>query len=285
MSDDLKNIIINEVLFNPVRDGYDYVEGYNKGYATINLQHIRIANRNTTGDISSIRILTREPLLLAPQSFFIVTANERWLRQHYHVPLNAIICTLSSLPSFPDDKGTVVFLDQDDHILDELNYAANWHFTLLSNREGVALERINYYTPTQDRNNWTSASSSSGFGTPGFRNSHFLADSRVGGEVTVFPRIISPDNDGIDDFGTIRFQLPEPGYVANLSIYDINGRKVRYLLRNEYVGVTAQYNWHGEDDRQYPLPSGVYILVTEIYSIGGYTKKYKHSLVVYRGNL
>ncbi len=284
LSDDLKNLIINEVLFNPIRNGYDYVEGYNKGTGEIDLQQVQIANRNSTGDIASIRVLAKQQTLIAAESFFVITSNERWLRQHYRIPITAVVIALPSLPSFPDDNGTVIFLDKEENILDELAYSANWHFSLLSNSEGVSLERINYYAPTQDKNNWTSASSSSGFGTPGFRNSHFQVSSQIEGEVTISPHIISPNNDGQDDFATIQFNLSATGYAANLVIYDISGRRVRYLLRNELLGTTSKYLWYGEDDKQYPLASGAYILITEMFNLDGRTMKYKHVVVIYRNH-
>ncbi|MEI9935352.1 MAG: hypothetical protein WDM71_11015 [Ferruginibacter sp.] len=43
------------------------------------------------------------------------------------------------------------------------------------------------------------------------------------GEITVSPEIFSPDNDGVDDFATINYNFPEPGYVANITIFDCFG--------------------------------------------------------------
>lgn len=275
------DIVINEVLFNPVKDGFDYVEGYNRSSSTIDLQEISIANRNATGDISSIKSLSKEPLLLTPGAYFIITSNEKWLRQHYILPAGVIICSISSLPSFPDDKGTVVLLYEQENIIDELNYSEKWHFELIAVTEGVALERINYNAPTQDKNNWTSASSSSGFGTPGFQNSHFRSELRVEGEVTIYPKIISPDNDGNNDFVTIQFKLPEPGYLVNAIIYDMSGRRIRYLLKNELLGIHSKFIWRGEDDKLNMSPSGIYILVAEIFNLQGKTNKFKHSIIIH----
>ncbi len=275
------DIVINEVLFNPVKDGFDYVEGYNRSSKTIDLQGMFIANRNSTGDISSKKVLSKEPFLLPPGTYFIITPNEKWLRQHYLLPADVIICPISSLPSFPDDEGTVVLLHEQENIIDELTYSKKWHFELIANAEGVALERINYNSPTQDKNNWTSASSSSGFGTPGFQNSHFRSDLRLAGEVTIYPKLIGPDNDGINDFITISFKLSEPGYLANAIIYDISGRRVKYLLKNELLGINSTFTWRGEDDKLNILPSGTYILVTEIFNLLGKTNKFKNSIIIH----
>ena len=62
------------------------------------------------------------------------------------------------MPSWPDDHGTVVMLDEQGNVIDELSYDEKWHFPFIGNREGVSLERINADGETQDAYNWHSAS-------------------------------------------------------------------------------------------------------------------------------
>jgi hypothetical protein len=163
-----------------------------------------------------------------------------------------------------------------------LNYSEKWHFGLIAEPSGIALERMSYQMRTQDKNNWTSASSSSGFGTPGYQNSQFRSDPGTVGEIVVSPKIFSPDNDGTDDFGMIRYNMKEHGYVANLIIYDVAGRRVRYLLKNEILGMSGQYKWDGLDDEMQELPQGMYILVTQLFNLKGNTKKFKHVITLAR---
>lgn len=276
-----RDIVINEILFNPAKDGYDYIEGYNRSRKTINLGQVLIANRNATHDISAMKSISNNQLLLEPDSYFVITSNEKWLKQNYSVALSAIICQVSSLPSFPDDAGTIVLLSKSDSvIIDELNYNEKWHFPLLNDAAGVALERINYESQSQDKNNWTSASSSSGYGTPGYQNSQFRADLEAQGEVIVSPKIFSPDNDGLNDFALIILNMKEQGYVANVTIYDISGRRVKFLIKNEILGISSRYKWDGYDDRSQKLPMGVYILYTEIFNLNGRTKKFRNLMVL-----
>lgn len=276
-----QEIVINEVLFNPVKDGFDYVEGYNRGLLAVDLQEVSIANRNSSGEISSEKKLAKEPFLIPSASYFVITTNEKWLREHYVMPEAVFVCVIISLPSLPDDEGSIVLLHEQEDILDELKYSANWHFGLINQAEGVALERINYGAPTQDKNNWTSASSSSGFGTPGYQNSQFRSDLQAQGEVTISPKLISPDNDGNNDFVTMSFKLSEPGYLANSIIYDMAGRRVRYFLKNELLGVNSSFIWRGENDKLNMLGSGIYILVTEIFNLRGKTKKFRNSIIIH----
>src|SRR5205814_1343758 len=137
--------------------------------------------------------------LLFPGEYIAFTENKQWVQQQYLVNDLSVIIELSSLPSLPDDKGDIVLTNLQGQVIDELQYDEKWHFALINNREGIALERINYNQPTQDKNNWTSAASTAGFGTPGYQNSQFRADLQVQAQITVLPKIFSPDNDGLDD--------------------------------------------------------------------------------------
>ena len=275
------NIVINEILSNPPSGGFDYVEGFNKSDSTIDLQELVVANRNSTAEVASRKPIALEPLFLPPGAFFLATANAKWVRQHYHVPDDAIICEISSLPSLPDDAGTVIFLTKKDSVVDEVSYSEKWHFALLSNSSGVALERLSYFSPSQDKNNWTSASSASGYGTPGYRNSQFLKRSPPNDEIAV-PTLFSPDNDGINDLELLQFNLKEPGYVINTMVYDLSGRKVRHLIKNESPGLTAIYKWDGLDDKSAPLPQGIYIIATDMFTLAGKTRRIRNAVMLAR---
>ena len=279
--DGLKEIVINEILFNPAKDGYDYVEVYNRSGGTLRLADYSIANRNPEGEITNRKSLARTSIFVPPGKYCVITASEKWVRQNYKLNDSIIICQ-TSMPSFPDDEGIIVIL-KEDSITDELKYSEKWHFEMIAQPEGVALERIHYDKSTQDKNNWISASSSSGFGTPGFQNSHFRTNNQVEGEVIIQPKVFTPDNDGSNDFATITINKNESGWIANSIIYDIAGRRVKYLLKNEILGMKNAFNWYGLDDRSHPLPSGIYILFTELFNLKGETKRFKNTIIISNG--
>ncbi|MEP6710939.1 MAG: lamin tail domain-containing protein [Ferruginibacter sp.] len=276
------NLVINEILFNPKPNGVDYVELYNRSNKIINLKNIYIANRATNGAVASITQLSTEDYLFFPQEFIVVTADAAAVKRDYIAQnLNAFI-TVSSTPSFNDDAGDVIILNEQGNIVDEVAYSDKWHFALISNTEGVALERIDYNAKSQDAANWHSASSSVGYGTPTYKNSQYRIDAEVKGDITVTPEIVSPDNDGLDDFATINYSFPEPGYVANITIFDAVGRPVRYLERNALSGIKGFYRWDGLGEKQQKLAVGIYIIYTEIFNLKGKTKKFKNVIVLAR---
>lgn len=282
MAAGLMDIILNELLFNPKTDGYDYVEFYNRSNNVIDCKQLYIANKNSTGTIINIHQIKPTSLLCFPGEFIVITGNIKWLQQNYAVKIPGQLIQMNQFPSMPDDKGTIAVMNYQGTVIDELSYEQQWHFPLIDNKEGVALERINYNEPTQEKTNWTSAASTAGFGTPTFQNSQFRADLQVQAQISVYPKIFSPDNDGVDDFATIHCTLTQPGYVATISIFDVAGRVVKSLVRNATLSSTGIFRWDGLNDQQQRLPTGMYIILTEIFNLQGKTKKFKNVVTLGR---
>lgn len=279
---DSLDIVINEILFNPRPGSVDYIELYNRSGEIQSLKNAYLANRSTSGAIASITQLSPEDYLLFPGEFVVVTTDKQAVMREYVAQNPAAFLEISSMPSYSDDKGNVILLNEQGNIVDLVSYAEKWHFKLISNREGVSLERIAYDGPSNTAENWHSAATSVGFGTPTYKNSQFRPDEEVQGEITASPEVFSPDNDGLDDFLTIDYLFPEPGYVANITIFDAVGRPVRYLQRNALNGIRGNYRWDGLGEKNQKLPVGIYIIYTEIFNLQGKTKKFKNVVVLAR---
>ena len=281
---DSMDIVINEILFNPPANGTDYVEIYNRSKKIIDLKQLYIANRNSSGVISNIKPLSADNNLLFPEDFMVITEDPDMIRRDFITKNRDAFITVASMPSYNDDKGDVLILNAQGNITDELQYDEKWHFKLIDNREGVALERIDYHAATQQQDNWHSAATSAGYGTPTYKNSQYKLNDAVKGTVTVIPEIVSPDNDGMDDFATVNYVFPSAGYIANITIFDAAGRPVRYLQRNALCGISGYYRWDGLGEKNQALPVGVYIIYTEIFNLQGKTKTFKNTIVLARRN-
>jgi len=281
---DSLDLVINEILFNPKSNGTDYVEIYNRSNKIIDLKQTYIANRNSMGVISSIKQLSADNYLLFPQDFMVITEDPAIVKRDFITQNMDAFVTVSSMPSFNDDEGDAIILNAQGNILDELKYDEKWHFKLIDNREGVALERIDYNAATQNEENWHSAATSVGYGTPTYKNSQYRLDLQVQGEIKLSPEIVSPDNDGLDDFATIEYNFPSPGYVANITIFDANGRTVRYLQRNALCGIKGNFRWDGLGEKFQKLPVGIYVVFTEVFNLDGKKKQFKNTIVLARRN-
>ena len=153
---------------------------------------------------------------------------------------------------------------------------------MIDNADGVSLERIDPDGLSQDATNWHSAASTAGYGTPTYKNSQYKLLQSINATIEVTPKVFSPDNDGRDDIATIQYKTTEPGYVANITIYDANGRPVRNLVSNGTLGLQGYWNWDGLDDKKLKLPIGTYIVFTEIFNLEGKKEIFKNVVVLAR---
>lgn len=274
------DFVINEILFNPKNDGVDYVELYNRSDKIINLKNIHIANLNSSGVIDNIVSLPDDGYLFFPKQILAFTINSSNVKRDYvsYHPDNII--RINELPSFNDDEGNVILLNEQGKIIDQLHYKDDWHFKLLDDVEGIALERINYDSKTQDENNWHSASATVGFGTPADKNSQCKDNENLAGIINVSPKIISPNNDGRDDVLALYYTFPEPGYVANIIIFDISGYPVKHLQTNALCGIRGSYKWDGLNDKKQSINTGQYIVYTEVFNLKGTVRRYKNCITV-----
>jgi len=275
-------MIINEILFNPKSGGSDYVEFYNRSNKIFDANKIYVANRNSSGAISSTRLVSTIPYYIFPGDYIVVTEDAINLSLDYMVQNPDAVFVVSSLPSFPDDEGNVILLNFQGAVVDEVKYKDDWQFALLDNPDGVSLERIDPDGASQNADNWHSAASTAGYGTPTYKNSQYKLLQSISATVEVTPKVFSPDNDGRDDIATIQYKTTEPGYIANITIYDANGRPVRNLVRNGTLGLQGYWTWDGLDDKRLKLPVGTYILFTEIFNLNGKKEIFKNVVVLAR---
>lgn len=267
------DIVINEILFNPASTSNDYVEIYNRSNKILNLKYLSLAN--ATG----FERVTADDYAFFPADFIVLTENKAMVLQAY-VANNPDAFIEMQMPSFNDDAGDVRLLNEQGKIVDRVAYLDDWQFALISNDEGVALERIDYNAASQNPENWHSAASNVNYGTPTYKNSQSRVGADVQGTISIEPEIFSPDNDGRDDFTTVNYSFPEPGYVANITVFDAVGRRVKNLQRNALSGLKGSYRWDGLDEKNQKLPAGIYIIYTEVFNLQGKTKKYKNTVVL-----
>lgn len=273
-------LVINEVLFNPPDNGVDFVELMNRSKKVIDLKNVYIAHRDVVGSITDIQSLSPDSYLCFPGDYVVITEDAFVTRTQHSIPEGAILLQTDAMPSFNDDEGDVVLMNQNGEVVDELKYQSNWHFQLLENVEGVSLERINPNTTTQNPSNWHSASATVGYASPGSRNSQYFQNEQTAGNISISPKMISPDNDGKDDFLNIHYQFAAPGTVASMIVFAQNGKVVRHLKQSYLCGTTGDIVWDGLDDGGRRVPSSLYILFTETFNAQGKKGTYKNPFIV-----
>lgn len=268
-------ILINEILFNPSSGGVDFVELVNVSETNIPVHRLKLAARNDTLALKQIYPVSTEKRYLRPKQYITCTKDPTVVATQYFTHNPESFCAMSSFPSYPDDAGTVVLLNDSLEVLDEFTYSYRMHSPFLADEEGVSLERISLEDPTADRNNWASASASVGFATPGLPNSQTESETEIRDEIVPAPKAFSPNGDGYNDVVTIRFSFGKTGYIANVRIFDAVGRQVRFLVKNQSLAQEGNWPWDGKSESGQKLNIGVYIILVEVFDEEGHTKTFK----------
>jgi hypothetical protein len=273
------DVVINEILYQQNTGGATFVEIYNRSDKTINLQNWRLANvRN--GAVDQVRVLTNDNLLFHPGEYYLITNNLAGVTNFYPSARTDRFLIIQSMPSTPNAGGTVAILDGTNSMMDSLEYSPDMHLAILRDTRGISLERIDPNRPTTDFRNWSSAAESAGFATPGYLNSQFFGSRIPDSSFEVYPEVFSPDNDGFDDVLNISYKLDQPGYVANVTIYDPQGREVRKLVRNEVLGTTGTFTWNGISDSNLRARTGIHVIYIELFNLDGRVERFKKPCVV-----
>ncbi|NEM96694.1 lamin tail domain-containing protein [Pontibacter burrus] len=271
------NVVINEILFNPRPNGVDFVELVNRSDKYIDLKNWQLAI--TAGDtISNLRTITATNYVLAPGQYVVLTSNPENIKTNYPAAREQTFLRMSSLPSYPDNAGTVVVLQPDGNVADRFSYSSDMHFALLDDLNGVSLERIRLDGQTIASNFHSAATTI--FATPGYKNSQSRDGVAVRQAFSVAPQVFSPNGDGYDDFTIINYSTDQTGLTANITVFDSNGREVRKLVRNEMLASNGFFRWDGLKQDGSKAGIGYYIFYIELFGLNGEKSVHKEKVVV-----
>lgn len=264
------DILISEVLFNPRDNGSDFIELYNASDYPLNMKGLQLSNRYEDGTLKDIYAIIENDFILPSKSLLLISSNIADIKDKYNV-FDSIIAIETSLPPFNNDEGTVVLLKDSTEIIDEMIYSETMHFALLTDVEGISLERISFEMKSMDRATWHSASTTSLGATPGMYNSqHMLSTDTINeSELFINPPVFSPDNDGYQDVVEINYKLDAGATAGSLYIINRQGILVKTLCNNQLFDHEGVFIWDGLDDARKILRPDIYIAVIDIYDLNG----------------
>lgn len=266
------DIVINEILFDPIEPAGDYVELYNKSDKIFNLAEYKIGVIKTSfpnpPDTTCKQICSENRLFL-PYSLVLLTSTAAEIGRQYECKTDNFI-ELQSFPQYPNSDAAAILL-HDTKTIDVIGYSEDFHHPLLTETKGVALERIG--------NGWHSAAAPL-YGTPGCTNSSVVENEEISNEIEIIPSVFSPDGDGFDDITAIHYKFNETGYVINIKIFDSYGRFVKQLVDNSLASTNGYFSWDGVDRNGNLVQPGIYIIFTEVFNLQGVVKRFKNAVVV-----
>jgi hypothetical protein len=272
-----RDAIVNELLFNPRPGGIDFVEIYNRSEKYIDLKDWKLGNFEH-GIVTNQEIMFNSNQLIAPHSFAVFTINPEIILLQYPSGISSCLFK-ASIPSLPDDEGSVALVDDVGGLIDHVNYFKEWHSPFIKDDEGVSLERIDPGAESDDPANWNSASGAVGYATPGFWNSQFRTPVTGQGDVFVTPEIFSPGS-GSNEFVRINYQFEQAGWIATVAVFDQQGHKLKSIANNELLGASGFFRWDGDRDDGVKARLGYYVVQFEVFDASGTFRRYLRRMVL-----
>lgn len=274
---DSLDVVINEVLFNPRPTGVDFVEVYNSSSKFLNLKNWTLANYEN-GEMINANLITTSDFLLPPGQYVVFTEDMDVVMGEYPTGVEKNFLKVADLPSLNDDEGSIALANENSEGIDSFLYTDNFHSVFIDDEEGVSLERISFLTPTQQSSNWKSASSTSGFATPGYLNSNAHTEQSTG-KITISPEVFEPIT-GQPNFTQVQYSFEQGGYVANVRILDFQGREVKELANNATLGTDGFFRWDGDTEQGSKARTGYYIVWVEVFNTNGQVDTFRKRVVV-----
>ena len=272
------DVVINEVLYDPRGSGSDFIELYNRSSKVLSLGNWMLASE-ADGIIANATPITATARLLLPGQYVLISESSSNIATEY--PLSRMDRFIeAAMPSYNNGAGVVVLQDPANNVLDRFAYDDALHFELLNSTDGVSLERVNPNRPTIENTNWHSAAQAVGYATPGYRNSQFSETPDPSGELTIDPKIFSPDNDGYQDLLTLVYRLNEPGFTGTMIVFDVAGREVVKLMDNELLGTSGAVSWNGIMETGDLARMGPYVVYFEAFDLSGNVEKFRETVVL-----
>jgi hypothetical protein len=265
------DLIINEILFDPVSGSEDYLELYNRSEKILDINELLILNEshgrfefiNTTGFIE-------------PKAYVLLTEDIASVSDNYHVDVTNTFIQ-NDLPAFDNEMGKIIIYKRNLDslaVIDSFTYHEDMHSPFLENRDGVSLERIN-----PEQNYWQSASGQHFFGTPGYQNSQFVLPISSANEISIVPNVFSPNGDAYNDVCSIKFNLKQAARL-DIKIFDEHGILKKHLFEQQWIGTEEELIWDGRLDNGQLGNLGIYILLIELLNEDGNSEKHQFPVVL-----
>jgi hypothetical protein len=270
-------LLLTELLFHPQIGGTDFIEVYNASANVLNLQGLTIRNQaKISGKTQS---LINQSFFLLPGQYLAITPTPDDLRRRYPLPDSARILA-DDLPTLEADAGNVSLLF-DEQLLQSFDYSAEMHQPLLRETRGVSLERLSLLLAENDPQIWVSATAATGFATPGYANAQRAVISLSNHRFFELPQTtFSPDGDNFQDRLQLNYQTDQPGYLANITVFDMEGRLVKQLVQNFSLASQGLIHWDGTNDTGQKARMGIYVMRIELFTPKGEHRIEKLSCVL-----
>lgn len=280
---DSGDILFTEILPKVEKGQAEFIEVYNASGYEIALSDLYLGLRDVkTNSWKLYDVGSKSSFVLASGEYYVLSKAPESIGRQYRVCKEDNFIKLSNLPALTDGGGHLAILRKKDTlVLEEMQYSEKMHHPLLDNTVGVSLERMRMEVSAMCFENWHSAAQAAAYGTPTCENSQ--ASDRQDDDEQWFrysSDFITPNNDGLNDYLRLEYNLKLAGYICSVRIYDSEGRLCRLLVNQALLGREDFLLWDGFDDKKRRLRSGMYIVFIELIHTNGKRKVLRKAIGV-----
>jgi hypothetical protein len=257
--------VINEIMYDPIVGGSEYIEIYNQGENHFDLYDLQLEIREPGSITGSSVPVMETSRLLFPKQYVVLCRDEWVLRDAWMPGREVMVIGLENWKKLPGSGACIRLTDRSGKPVDQVCYHDSMHHDQLQITTGVSLERIDPDCAAGPQC-WTSAAASVHHGTPGTRNSQAMAVEGRRQALKLTPKVFSPDGDGQDDLLLITLDTRVAGGVLDLYVTDLSGNFIRQIVTRGLAGTGDQFYWDGEDAHGRLVHPGIYVVHQRVFS-------------------
>ncbi len=245
------DVILSEIRFEPLPGLPEFIEIQNISNKVIDVCNLQLHTQSTTSSkVTSVNFPTSQ-LLFPDEYIAFYTGNDSLSC----APNNHVQPWLS-MPNLVSDEGYIELCDTLGQVFENVHYSEDWQFSLLNEKRGHSLERISRTSDANKAESWQS--SANPCGTPGLPNSQQLTNNNSA--QLSFSSETFGLKAGLEPSIEIQLLNLPIGGMLSIQLYDVSGKLVKNLVRNELAGNNYSINYNGSDDHNTLLNNGMYIV-------------------------
>jgi hypothetical protein len=260
-----KELIVNEIMYDPLPGQSEWVELFHRGKEPVNLTGWTLSDAPTAG--GSVNAFKLSSATVGAGEYVVVASDSSILQQYPELGRSEsgvalIIVNRSAGLGLSNEGDAIVLSDQTGAVIDSVFYSPSWHQPGIPDAVGRSLERINPNLGSNDPLNWSTSAGPSG-GTPGTQNTLLTLEKPSSASLSISPNPFSPDGDGSEDVTLIHYNLPMATSMIRVRIFDLKGRMIRTLADGDPAGSVGDVVWNGFDAWGRRCRIGPYVVLLE----------------------
>ena len=238
---DYNDVVINEIMYDPISGYPEWVEIENRLTHEIDLMHWLVDDVDFY-----LPNQIDESSVLESSGYAVITGG---VEQENMI-------TQQGFPGLNNSSDNLYLFDHTGKMIDHVEYQSSW-----GGGDGFSLERITRFLDSNNQRNWGICVADSG-NTAWAENSIFVIAIEAEGALLSAPNPFSPNNDGLDDELIISYNMPFSQVYLKATIYDVKGRRQKVI--NDGISASAGIiRWDGKRSDGNTCVTGQCILVIE----------------------